>query len=224
MSDPIVTILLTTYVRDTAFKTIESLKKNLGWGNLMWWISDDGSPSDHVQQLKDAIGPTYRIETYNSDRKGVGHGMNYSLRKIYEICDLCLVMEDDWELEKPLDLSPYVRLLTNTDNYGLVRFGYLSANLLGYLVSEEGKLLWRLEPNGETYRFTGHPSLRHKRFHQHYGWYDEGLPAGWTELSMAGKVNQFPKGPHIVYPTDCGTWGFFGHIGSESLRDIQPEK
>lgn len=223
MTNPAIAILLTTYKRpECAIKTIRALKENLRWDQIWWCISDDGSPMSDVNAYSAEIGPSYNIRIFNSDRQGVGVGMNRALKKIFETTDLVLVMEDDWVLQRPIDVGPYVRTLTNNPTHGMIRYGYISPNVLGYLISEENTLYWRLEPNEETYRFVGHPSLRHKRFHEVYGWYDEGLPAGMTELSMCGKVNQKPDGPSILYPAECGQWGFFGHIGAESLADIQP--
>lgn len=224
-TDPTVCILLTTYKRTwCALETIKALKENFQWPQICWFISDDGSEPGHVEQLKAEIGPSYNIYFYNSGRKGVGHGMNHSLRRIFkEIAPLVLVMEDDWKLNRPVDMRPYVNTLMNYPENGLIRYGYISTNILGYTISHEGRMFWRIESNKETYRFTGHPSLRHSRFHEHYGWYDEGRAAGETELSMCGKVNARDEGgPHILYPCDCGTYGFFDHIGAESLADISP--
>ena len=223
MSDPVVCILLTTYLRtDYAIKTIQALKQNLQWPQLRWVISDDGSPVEHVLALQAEIGPNYNLDIFNSERKGVGYGMNACLQTIFDTTDLVMIMEDDWVLNNPLDLQPYVNLLMNHQEYGMIRMGYISPGFTAVLISEEGKLFWRLEQNGVQYRYSGHPSLRHKRFHEQYGYYDEGLTPGWTELSMDGKVSAVANGPHIVYPAECGAWGFFGHIGTVSMKDMQP--
>jgi len=223
MTEPAICVLLTTYQRtDCALKTIQGIKQNFHYPQLWWWICDDGSPKGHVSALVDEIGPTYNVRVFDANRRGVGYGMNNSLRSIFDVSDLVLVMEDDWYLSLPLDVSPYVNTLVNHPETGMIRFGYLSPNILGYTVSMENKLFWRIDSNGETYRFTGHPSLRHRRFHTVYGYYDEGLAPGMTELSMCGKVNQRPDGPHILYPCEAGAWGFFGHIGATSLADISP--
>jgi hypothetical protein len=216
-------ILLTTYQRtEYAIRTIRALKNKFHWPNIGWWISDDGSPPGHVEALVHEIGPSYNIQFYNSARKGVGHGMNVSLQKIFDLTPLVLVMEDDWELNVDLDMTPYVSLLENNSEMGMIRFGYISPNIQATTISAEGKLFWRFDPNGEQYRFSGHPALRHARFHQVYGYYDEGLSAGYTELSMCGKVNAAPNGPSILYPVECGAYGFFGHIGTQSLAGEIP--
>lgn len=219
--DEIIHVLLTTYVRtDCAVRTVDAVKRNLRWPDIQWWISDDGSPAGHVDQLVETINGPYTL--YNSERKGVGHGMNTCLRAIFSQGTLVLVLEDDWELTNPFDPTPYVRLLEDHLDYGMVRLGYLSGNLSGITESVENRILWRLKHNGETYRFAGHPSLRHKRFHESYGYYPEDRSPGLTELAMCHNVNAI-SGPHIVYPAECGQWGIFGHIGAEHLGDIEPE-
>lgn len=218
-------ILLTTYRRTSeALQTVRAIKENLQWGNLGFYVADDDSPTEHVKAIFDEIGPEYAIRFYNSRRRGVGHSMNYCLQYIFNnLSPLALVAEDDWVLHSPLDLAPYVHTLMNHVEHSHIRFGYLSPNLLGYLISEEGKLFWRIEENLETYRAVGHPRLLHARFHNFYGWYDEGLAPGMSELSLAGKVNQKMGGPTILYPAECGAYGFFHHIGSVSLADTEPQ-
>lgn len=223
MSDPAVCILLTTYRRtDYALRTIQALKEKLQWPQLWWMISDDGSPHEHSEALIAEIGGSYNVKLFNSDRNGVGYGMNHCLQEIFQTTELVMIMEDDWVLNAPLDLRPYVNLLTNSETYGMIRMGYISPGLSGSLISEEDKLFWKLEPNGAQYRYSGHPSLRHKRFHERYGDFAEGLAPGWTELDMCAKVNALPNGPALVYPAECGAWGFFGHVGTESLKEVQP--
>lgn len=217
-------IILTTYTRlEMAKKTIVGLKENFRYDNIGWIIADDGSGDEYVKELKDTIGYSYSIDIVNGARKGVGHNMNIALHKVFDDrkANLILMMEDDWFLANPLDVVPYVKLLLENNDAGMVRFGYAAAGLKAELVSEQHKLLWKLLPNGETYRFTGHPSLRHRRFHDQYGYYKEGLAPGWTELDMCAKVNA-KDGPKIYIPYEFTQWGAFGHIGAESLADVEP--
>lgn len=221
---PPVYILLTTYLRtEAAVKTVRAVKEKLVYPNYGWYISDDGSPQDHINAIMEEIGTGYHRYIFNSKRKGVGYGMNTCLADIWKMgVELVISLEDDWELLNPLDLVPFVRTLVDHPENGLVRFGYLAAGALGEVVSYENQLFWNLKNNGFTYRYTGHPHLKHKRFHDVYGYYDMGLPPGTTELSMCGKTN-LKEGPNLLYPTDCATYGFFAHIGSDSLKDINPE-
>jgi hypothetical protein len=219
-------IILTTYKRlDIATKTIQGLKENFRYDNIGWIITDDGSGPDHLNHLVSVVGPSYTVFTYDGNRKGVGHNMNWALHKVFDDLggSLILMMEDDWYLEKPFDVEPYTKVLLNNPNAGMIRFGYAAAGLEAELVSMNDRLLWDLHRNSYTYRFTGHPSLRHKRFHETYGYYAEGLAPGLTELDMCAKVNA-KDGPRIYIPYEFNQWGAFGHIGSESLADVEPEK
>lgn len=221
---PPVYILLTTYKRtDTALRTIRNIKEKLVYPNYGWYISDDGSSDEHVGSVMEEIGTDYHRYFYNSNRKGVGHGMNYCLQHLWSMgIELVVSMEDDWELNNPLDLVPYVKTLIDHPENGLIRFGYLAEGLLAENVFQEGLMYWNLKNNGFTYRYAGHPHLKHKRFHDIYGYYDEGWPAGVTELSMCGKTNLKQEGPNLLYPADCKANGLFSHIGTVSLKDIKP--
>lgn len=229
MSDvPPIWILLTTYKRrEIALRTIRGVKDNLLWPNIGWVITDDGSGEDHLQVLRDEIGGSYAIETYDGQRRGVGHNMNWGLRRIWEMgADLTLVLEDDWYLEKPLDMTPYVNLLMNNADIGMIRLGYLSYNLLSTIIKQEDKLWLKFLQNGNQYVYAGHASLRHKRLHQAVGMFTEGLAPGANELDFCGRYNHrhsVGAAPDIVWPLEFGWLGPFSHIGSESLADIQPE-
>src|SRR5574341_33587 len=219
---PPVYIIITSYKRtELALRTIYAIKKNIIYPkeNYGWVVVDDGTGGDHLERILAEIGVGQYVFSYDSKRRGVGHGMNWALKKVWEIgAEIVLLTEDDWERTNPLDLKPYVDTLVKHPEHGLIRFGYLPPGLQANLISEEGKLFWRLENNNFTYQYAGHPSLRHKRFHAAYGMFDEGLAPGATELSMCGKVNT-RQGPNILYPAECGQWGFWAHIGAESLAD-----
>lgn len=225
MSDiPAVYIILTTYRRtQIALRTIEGLKNNLSYQNLGWIITDDGSDIEDLDKLIDAIGRTNHLKVFLNKRHGTGHNMNTALQHVWDIGgSLTLMMEDDWLLEKPMDLTPYVDVLTKHPEHGMIRFGYIAAGLSGELINEEGRFYWKLRKDGYMYNYTGHPALRNKAFYDAYGKYTEGLAPGATELAMCGAVNSRP-GPNILLPADSGWYGFFAHIGAESLADIQPE-
>ena len=102
----------------------------------------------------------------------------------------------------------------------MVRLGYISPGVRGELVAGAGRLWWKLE-KGPTYTFTGHASLRHRRFCAAYGDYHEGISPGEEELYMCGTFNNRP-GPTVVIPAFTGEWGPFGHIGAESLNNVRP--
>lgn len=222
---PPIYVLLTTYKRtETALKTIQGIIQNFQWPNLGWVIVDDGTGGSHLGTLANELGGNYTLFTYDSQRRGVGHGMNWGLHKIWEIgANLVLVLEDDWLCEKPFDPSSSVRLLMNHDDIGMVRYGYLHAGLQAEMIAAEGHLWWKFLATDYTYTFSGHAALRHSRFHGRVGYYAEGLTPGQGELDFCAKYNGTHNPPAIVWPAEYGIYGPFVHIGAESLASVQPE-
>ncbi len=216
---PLVMALLTTYRRtELAKRTIEGVQKHLRYpGPLKWHIADDGSGPEHIGALTKLV-PDATVS--DAKRGGVGRSMNLGMQLCSQRAEFILWLEDDWELVQPFDLSPCVQLLQERGDIGMVRLGYISPGITGDLVSGAGRLWWRLQ-KGPTYTFTGHAALRHKRFVEAYGHYQEGLTPGETELYMCGTFNNRP-GPTVALPAWTGEWGVFGHIGSESLKDVRP--
>ena len=217
---PLVMALLITYKRtEMARRTIMAVQRHLSYPHLAFHIADDGSPAEHLEALRE-LAPDAAVS--NAERKGVGRSMNLGQAACWQRADYVLWLEDDWELEHPFDLRPCVELMHEREDVGMVRLGYISPGIEGQLISGAGRLWWKLR-KGETYTFTGHASLRHRRFVDAYGYYQEGLPPGETELHMCGAFNR-KEGPSVVVPAFTGEWGVFGHIGSESLKNVRPER
>lgn len=217
---PKVAVLLITYARThEAIRTILGVKQRLHYpGALQWIIADDGSDREHLHALYQAIGE--EVPTWYGQRQGVGVSMNHGQVMAWKAADYILWLEDDWELEQPFDLSPCIQLLQEQADLGMVRLGYISPGVWGQLISGAGRLWWKLS-KGPTYTFTGHASLRARRFFDAYGPYAEDLAPGETELYMCGTFNNRP-GPDVVIPAFTGEWGPFAHIGGRSLKDIRP--
>jgi len=222
MDWPKVAILIITYKRTAlAARTIQGVRDHLVYPNekLHWHIADDGSSPAHISALRSLVD-SYSYTTTNTNRRGVGASMNEGSIECLKHADYILWLEDDWELTQNFDLRSCVELLSTNDHIGMVRLGYISPGIVGRLVTGGGHLWWLLD-KGPTYTFTGHASLRHRRFQDAYMPYREDLTPGETELNMCGMYNNKP-GPGIVYPAYIGEFGPFGHIGGDSLKDMRP--
>lgn len=225
--NPVVAILLTTFEEEgksdrtnAALRTIRGIKQNLIYDQVLWYISDDASPTVHTQAIVNEIGPSYQIHLYNSMGRNVGHGMNHCLKHLWEMgIELTMILEDDWELVHPLNFHHHVNLLTNHADIGMIRMGYLSAGIKAELIARENKLWWKIENNGYQYQYAGHASLRHKRFHDTVGMFSEGLRAGENELDFCAKFNAAKDPPAIVWDAEYGQMGAFAHIGGVSVAD-----
>ncbi len=200
MSDfPLVVALIITYERtDVAIETIRGIKDRIHYPNLDFHIADDGSKEGHVAALIAEIGPDYEVTVSNTGGHSVGRSMNMGTAAVLERAHLWLHWEDDWVPNMDIDLVPCVRLLEDDDRIGMIRMGRLHANVSGEVISGGDRLWWMLSEKDE-WAWTGHAAMRHKRFHDAYGDYVEGLPPGQTEMTMLDTVNKV-KGPRMVWP------------------------
>ncbi len=222
--DPL-SVLIITYERtEIAIRTIQALKRNLQCdpSKLYFHLADDGSQKQHIRALIDEIHTfcPNRVSVTVAQRRGVGVSMNLGQQACFNKTENILWLEDDWELQYPLDPNLYMEVLNNNKDIGMIRLGYISPGIKGELTSYNGRLWWKLA-KGPTYTFTGHAAFRHQRFFKAYGKYQHNLTPGETELYMCGTFNN-TKGPDILLPAWTGEWGAFAHIGSLSFKDSKP--
>lgn len=217
MSEPITIVLQTWERTDNALATIAAARRNLHYGGeLRWYVADDGSRPAHYQAVLEAVGGD--LWGHHSVRRGYGGNCNAAWLAIDPHSALTFWLEDDWELRQPLDLYPYACLLMESAEIGMVRLGNLNLDIRARTWAHNGLVYWKLdrEPHIEgTPVFTGHPSLRHRRYRDAYGPYPEGLLPGDTELAYAWQFRVgSPDAPGIVWPADYPPQGYFGHIGT----------
>lgn len=215
MAEPITVIFLTFDRTQYAIRSLASLKKNLRYPDLKYYLADDGSRHDHVVTLLDMLQDVNLLGYHTLEGGTYGRNANEAWQVAQQHSGLTLFVEDDWELTEELDLYPYAALLMEREDVGMVRLGYLNLNMRGTVFGHNGELFWRLDRECDPYVFTGHPSLRHSRYWNVYGRYPEGLSPGETELSYAYQYRyaNVANAPDIVYPVRNLEYGKFAHIG-----------
>jgi len=240
---PRLAILLLTYKRtEYALRTIKALCDNLDYHPRAWYIADDGTEGDHVQQLLDELAlHNENLIGYHSERFSphTGIGWNRGLGACYQYTDYVLVLEDDWVLSGnfdmdakkhpgkfkispylnngKFDLHPYIEMLAEREDVGLVRLGGAAVGNTVKIVGYKGHhYLHYLKQ--DAYAYSGNPQIRHARFIRAYGWYseDERNP-GELELDYDWHFRH-TEGPEIWRPFDIPGWGIFHHIGEKRYR------
>jgi glycosyl transferase family 2 len=208
-----ITVILQTYKRtDVALRTIAAARELLHYGgDLRWYVADDGSPAEHWFAVMNAMP---HATAFHSKRRGYGANANAA----WDAADSALTfwLEDDFELRAPLDLTPHAYALMDCPELGMVRLGYIDGARLEPSRMFAGRpyhTMTRDWPDNAFYAFTGHPSLRHRRYRQAYGDYPTGLTPGETELHYAYQY-RVGDGSLIVWPEGYPEQGFFAHIGN----------
>lgn len=217
MNYPPTTIVIITYDRPEEIRaTITALKKYLRYeGLLHWHIADDSSPVGYLEGIQTAF-PEICFTITVTKRKGWSANVNKALQAIAS--DFIFLCEDDYVARKYLDLTAGVSLLLAEPSCGLVRYDGLAGHDLTLHLTEFQNTAGRtaylvIERSSQCLNiYSNRPHLKHRRFHQFYGWYKEGLHLGETEEEFAHRVRDKEGGPTIAILAD-GIERAFDHIG-----------
>lgn len=227
-----IAVIMTTYDdgsgkrTSVASRTLVSLFNYLKYPSLNWIVADDGSQGDHIASVCKSI--PVEVQVTNAERGGVGKSKNLALREAFKVSPLVLLLEDDWELIKPLNLEKHAEVLLKHEDVGIIRLGYLGGTMdASYEDFGEGKYCWRLKRGTGVYIYSGQVSLRHERFYKSVGWHNESTSPGEEELEMCKRFNATENAPDNLWPGEYGCTmnaGPFINIGLDvSLNQVVPE-
>lgn len=213
------------YAEATLHSTMSLLSTN---ADACVHIADDGSPAEHRDRLISIAreyAPLDRISVSNSERGGYGKNVNLAMQALHSSVDYVLMLEDDWELTRLLDLQPLINALESSIGVECIRLGYLSftQGLWGRVMSappEWYKYLLLDPDSDEPHVFAGHPRLETVAFQKRVGPWQEGLAPGATEFEIAHRPEArrgvaWPM--DLVHPT---VDPLFAHIGSVRSTEI----
>lgn len=225
------TVCLLTYNRlEYAKATIDGLFKHLvvpdDW-HINFHIADDGSPEGYVTELQEHLLAQYRrstvinhegiiVDTSNSERGGYGKNFNLAMQAFHESSDYVMPVEDDWVLQRDLNIAQLAQVFDDIPDVGCIRLGYLSYTqpLRGLVVASNNTKYLVLDPDSdEPHLFAGHPRIETVAWERLVGPWPEGLAPGDTEFYVSTKLAR--RG--IAWPMDLTRSGgdLFVHIGSE---------
>lgn len=221
MPYPLVTIVMTTYFppkdlvrKATALTAGISWRQHLKYysGKINLHIADDGSENP-VTQGWDAT--TFSQQ----NRQGYGASMNVGFAKAFESSPLVLHAVDDWAVESDFDITPWVKLLIEREDVGMVRLGPPHPNTSGTIqMLTDDWQGWGLVMDRKGFAFGTRPALYHKRFIDAYGWFTERVSALECERIYNEKFCSTP-GPDIVLALPH-PWM---HLDSPSLSGLEPK-
>lgn len=200
-------------------------------------IADDGSADHegHVNTLTrvawaylESNEPGHRITWHNSEHRGYGASYNLATQFVHDDCEHVIYLEDDWELQRPLQVDPLRAVLGKSGPYGtigMVRLGYLGfwEPLRGTVDHIERQTVLALDPQSLSADvFAGHPRIVHREWERIVGPWPEGLAAGQTEVSVAARP---AARTGVVWPMDvvAPRGDLFSHIGTVSVNNERPE-
>lgn len=178
MDWPTLAILIITYNRRAILQeTLRRLATHLHYvGPRVLVVADDGSDDGTAAML--AADQPDAIHVV-SPRVGLGANANAGLRAALARADYVLQLQDDMHLLTTLDMHPHVALLRDDPTCGFIRlWGVGGHTYEGRLEGNYWRVYWHSD---ELYIPSDRPHVKHRRFHEHYGLYPEGLPTASTE-------------------------------------------
>lgn len=241
---PHIAILVITFKRTEELKsTLYALQKNLIYpqDKLHVIVSDDSTGGSKMSGL--ARTKAFKVWGQNGvdfrttdERSGWGKHVNNALDYIaetYPQVEYVFQIEDDYVLEKELDLSIGAALLQERPNIGMLRYRGTAGTHMLYHQFEADVTPYGLETHHINYLqidnasqtlyiYSNGPHLKrirnagnHLAFHHHYGRYIEGQKLGITEENFAHRVKDGMKAGNAPAIAILPEWiaMHFDHIG-----------
>lgn len=218
-----VTVVMTTYFPDLnrryiAQQTVQSWAHYLGYeGDLSLHVADDGTKIP--LELDKYWGDIYSYT--KQEAKGVGASLNKGFKHAFDSSPFVLYAVDDWRLTKHFDLAPWVYALEQNENIGAIRLGPPHPNLVGTIdvVSDnwQGWCVY-LDRTSQGIVVSHRPTLFHKRFFDHYGYWLENCSAIECERDFDKRYKDDYSGPDVIMALPH-PW----YTEGESLSELNPK-
>lgn len=215
-----VTVCLLTYNRlDYAIETLRSTLDNLQTAHpLHVHIASDGDTQEYIDELRHLAGGYAHVKGvgYSSSmRRGYGANYNLAMQLVHSFSRYVVCLEDDWRLQRVLELDPILACLDTSPEIGCIRMGYIgfTQELRGKIVDSVGHKYFVFDPNSpEPHVFAGHPRVEAVAWQKEVGAWPEGLAPGATEFAVCHIPNARKR---VAWPLDnlpCSPW--YTHIGA----------
>lgn len=203
-------VLVITYNRIKILReTMSRLSQYLN-GSWEFVIADDGSTDGTQEMIKSDYPDAALVQSF---RARLGGNTNAGLKVAFSVSDVVLQVQDDYYLMNPLDVRSHIEELQSNEDIGWIRLGNVANhNLHAAMHGDYWHVAW---DSPGLYVSSDQPHIKHKRFHDAYGWYPEGLPVTSTENTWCAAVKNagMQRGsPRVAVPvhTERGLWWHAG--------------
>lgn len=146
--------------------------------------------------------------TWHDGPASLGAGMNAALR--VTTANLIFLVQDDYELVAPLDLSPGATLLTEHHDVDLVRYSF-PVNLGCRFDGEING--WRKFDLAAPWPYGDEPALRRRDFMDRHGWYTEGI----GQAAEGDMLFRLMANKAVIVAADKPYFGNFGAVSAVPL-------
>lgn len=179
MSDwPALAINIVTFNRVEILRdTLARLSRHLWYEGQQHIIVTDSGSTDGTQAMLVEERPDVHLVANQGTTMGAN--ANAGLRASFAVADYVLQFQDDMQLLVTLDLHPHIEKLRDDPTCGFIRLWGVGGHR--YKATLEGNY-WRIHwDSDDLYIPSDRPHVKHRRFHEFFGMYPEGLKTAHTE-------------------------------------------
>ena len=172
---------------------LESLCKNLKCDRpLRFVICDDMSSPGHVEALSDVLHGNgiddFDVIVTKPGKTGLGASMNNGLSIAFGMSDIAMTVEDDWVLERELDITGHVEEAAK-DGVAEIRLGACMKTHVTPMDDRYWMCFGRRE-DGFVSVFNNQCAIRHRRVYDALGGYDDS-PRMDPEVNFRNRFNAY---------------------------------
>jgi hypothetical protein len=208
----------------TFIRALKSWNRHLRYdGAIDLIVADDGTADDlwHRMIAVESVWKRGTFHVTREHRRGVGGSLNRAFTGLNEIS---LYAVDDWALFEPFDLNPWVQLLEERDDVGVVRLGPPHpGNMLRVDAWTDNWQGWAGEvlPSSWSIIVSERPALWHRRMIETYGLFKEECSAleceaEYDERYRAAVARGRWKKVLLALPHP------WMHLNSSTLSEVEP--
>ncbi len=195
-------------------RTVAALRKHLSASrHALRWLCSAESERDpaatwHGDELA-MLCREWEIELrWRDEPASLGGAMNAAAR--LATAPIYFLVQDDWELLAPLDLSPGAELMLAHPELDILRYSYFEHPEHGTRFAGELDG-WRVVDIDGCWPYGDDPQLRRLDFHRRWGWYLEGGRHGASESQM---LLTLVAGRARIAAADRNYFGHFGEVAA----------
>ena len=216
---PDITVIIPTMNRvSILIGTLQRLVAGLAYsGSISYLIGNDGDHNlERVLRAEGFSENQFRVLNH-SERKGLGGNYNRLIET--SETDIMLSTQDDYFLTRTLHLDEHVLKLQEDESAGWIRLRLTQGQDFNAIVKHR---YWEIQwCSAGYYIASDQPHLMHRRFHDAYGFYDEGLRVGDTENNWCWRTKALgqenPEWPKVLIPVDWSCDSSWVHVGEGEL-------
>lgn len=211
---PPIGVIIPTFNREQVVcRVLTGLKAHLRYaGQINYYVSTDGTDNTEVE-----VARTFGDQVYvtHGPKRGLGANLNHLLHGTQE--ELILQLDDDHLLLTNLELDRHVVELLSCSEAAWIRLmGIGSHNYHAQLRHQYWFVDW---DSPELYIPSNRPHLKHKRFHEVFGYYPEGVSLAVTEEGFCHQCrDKVPSllgiPPQVLVPLNSNSESAWDHIGA----------